>query len=245
MSQATQSGLISQSGFAGLISVILPTYNRYEFVREAIESCLNQTYPHVEVIVVDDASTDPRYTDGSLERYPRTTLLRLPVNQRQKYGVEAAQGMTRQEGVQLARGEWVAFLDDDDRWVPEKLERQIQALSNTPSCLFSSTNMTRIHRLTYTQDRPTGPYFQKGSLPMLFTLPLISHTNYINNSTVLLHRSIIDRVGPFRPVIYEDWDYWKRALEHTSCLYLDEELTHYTVSAEPSLHRKNYVYREE
>ena len=105
-----------------LVSVIIPTYNRYDHLVHAIKSCLNQTYPNIEVIVINDASTDPRYLDGSLDRFPRTTIIHLPINQRIKYGTPAAQGMTRQEGLLVARGEWIAFLDDDDWFHPEKVE---------------------------------------------------------------------------------------------------------------------------
>jgi glycosyltransferase involved in cell wall biosynthesis len=227
----------------GLVSVILPTYNRYEHLLHALRSCLNQTYPHIEVIVVDDASTDPRYRDGSLDRFPRTTVLHLPVNQRQKYGTPAAQGMTRQEGLLVAQGEWIAFLDDDDWFEPNKIERQLEAMTEM-GFLFCSTNMTRIHHTAPpTPDtlsiQPVGPYFPFHSLPPVLTPERIQQTNYVNNSSVLLHRSIVERTGAFHAVPYEDWDYWKRTGE--SVLYLDEPLVNYTVSTAYE-RKKDYVY---
>ncbi len=230
----------------GLVSIILPTYNRYEFLLHAIRSCLAQTYPHVEVIVVDDASTDPRYTDGSLDAFPKTTIVRLPMNQRKKYNVEAAQGMTRQEGILLARGEWIAFLDDDDFFYPTKLEEQLAAMNTNPPSLFCSTNMNRVHHHGITKDETDmesqGLYFPLNTLPPFFTSDIIHYTNYINNSTVVIHRDIIDKVGSFHPIPYEDWDYWKRALKYTHCLYLQKPLVYYTVSADPVIRSKNYRY---
>ncbi len=226
-----------------LVSIIIPTYNRYDHLIHAIRSCLNQTYSNTEIIVVNDASTDPRYMDGSLDHFPRTTVLHLPVNQRQKYGTSAAQGMTRQEGILVARGEWIAFLDDDDWFQVEKIEKQMTALTGTPY-LFCCTNMTRIHH-----DKPptsdslsfqsVGSYFSTGSLPRVLSPELIQQTNYVNNSSVLIHRSVIERTGPFRAVPYEDWDYWKRT--GLPALYLDEPLVNYTVSTAYH-HQKEYVY---
>lgn len=237
----------------GLVSVIIPTYNRYEHLLHAIRSCLNQTYSLIEVIVIDDASTDPRYWDGTLHQFPQTTVIRLPVNQRQKYGTPAAQGMTRQEGLLIAQGEWIAFLDDDDWFYPKKIERQLEALRASPSLspsispsklLFCSTNMTRIHHTapptpTTLSVTPVGPYFAHGSLPNILTPELIQKTNYVNNSSVLLHRSIVQKTGPFHAVPYEDWDYWKRTGE--SVLYLDEPLVNYTVSTAYE-RKKDYIY---
>ena len=243
--------MASSSYIPDLVSVILPSYNRYEHLFHAIRSCLDQTYPHMEVIVIDDASTDPRYRDGTLHRFPHTTVIHLPMNQRQKYGTLAAQGMTRQEGLLLARGEWIAFLDDDDWFYPKKIEWQLKAmrvLSSAQSAqskfLFCSTNMTRMHHTapptpTTLSVTPTGPYFARDSLPTILTPELIQKTNYINNSSVLLHRSIVKKTGAFQAVPYEDWDYWKRTGEPV--LYLDEPLVNYTVSTAYE-RKKDYVY---
>lgn len=230
-----------------LVSVIIPTYNRYDHLIHAIKSCLNQTYPHVEVIVVDDASTDPRYTDGSLEKFPRTIIARLSVNQRTKYNTFAAQGMTRQEGIYLAKGEWIAFLDDDDWFHPKKLEIQLHSL-RSQSLQFCSTNMIRVHHL----DPPTpatrryredGAYFCPGTLPLHFSKELIEGRNYVNNSSVLLHHSLIDKTGLFEPIPFEDWEYWKRVMNNMNSpiLYLEEPLVYYTISTAYG-HKKDYIY---
>jgi len=99
----------------GLVSVIIPNYNYAHFLREAIESVLLQTYPNIEIIVVDDGSTDG--SRGILESYGE----RVQTNFQQNLGVSAA----RNKGVRLSCGEYVAFLDADDSWFPTKIAKQI------------------------------------------------------------------------------------------------------------------------
>jgi glycosyltransferase involved in cell wall biosynthesis len=106
------------------ISVVIPTYQRLEACRRAVSSALEQELPAVEVLVCDDGSTDG--TQDALESWaaeePRLHYLRLPRN----FGAPAA---ARNLGTQRARGDWVAFLDDDDQWVPAKLRVQSEAIS--------------------------------------------------------------------------------------------------------------------
>ena len=85
-------------------------------------------------------------------------------------------------------------------------------------------------------------YFQQGEVPSILSNEQINHTNYINNSTVLLHKSIINKVGPFKPEKYEDWEYWKKVVVHTPCYYMDYALVYYTVSVENRSTLKHYIY---
>lgn len=111
------------------ISVVMPVYNRAEFVAEAIESVLNQTYDHWELILVDDGSTDGSY-DVELEyerRYPER--IRCVTHQnRENRGISAS----RNRGNAEAKGDYIACLDSDDMWVPEKLARQVDILRAHP-----------------------------------------------------------------------------------------------------------------
>ncbi|MBZ0161011.1 MAG: glycosyltransferase [bacterium] len=97
------------------VSVVIPTYNRAGTLGRAITSVLSQTFPDLECIVVDDGSTDQTVALVEGFQDPRLRLLRLPVNK----GVSHA----RNVGIQAARGEWIAFLDSDDEWLPQMLER--------------------------------------------------------------------------------------------------------------------------
>lgn len=115
-----------------LVSAVIPTRNRPDLVCRAVRSALNQTYPHLEVVVVVDGP-DPA-TVAALEelRGPRVRIIALSEN---VGGSEA-----RNIGAREAWGEWIALLDDDDEWLPEKLEKQIQSvLSPNGSILFSAT----------------------------------------------------------------------------------------------------------
>jgi len=89
---------------ADVVSVIIPSYNRYELLNHSIRSVLANTYKNVEVIVINDCSTDQRYYSGELETYEKTTVIHLSENMRVKHEVPAAQGMTRNYGIEKARG---------------------------------------------------------------------------------------------------------------------------------------------
>lgn len=107
-----------------LVSVIIPVYNYDRYLGEAIESVLSQTYPHLEVIVADDESTDQ---SGEVARSFGNRGVRYC---RQ---LKAGIGPARNLGVELARGDFMAFLDADDRWPKEKIERQLRAFESDPA----------------------------------------------------------------------------------------------------------------
>ena len=111
------------------VSVIIPTYNRFEYVLNAIESVKNQTYKDVEVIVVNDCSTQQQYyTDHPQLMGDNVFLTNLPKNSRDVFGIVSPGGHARNIGMMLASGDYIAFLDDDDYWLPEKLEKQISQM---------------------------------------------------------------------------------------------------------------------
>lgn len=113
-----------------LISVVIPTYNRAELIREALNSVFAQTYKEIEVIVVDDGGTD--HTDKVLADYgDRVKTIRLD-----RSGIGAA----RNAGVDAASGEFIAFLDNDDLWLPEKLEKQVQFATTHPEMMVTYTD---------------------------------------------------------------------------------------------------------
>ena len=101
-----------------LVSVIITTYNRYNFLFEAINSVLNQTYKPIELIIIDDGSTDPT------PEHLTTTNKYLVINQNHT----GMPGQVKNKGVEISSGEFVAFLDSDDLWLPRKLEKQLNQL---------------------------------------------------------------------------------------------------------------------
>jgi glycosyltransferase involved in cell wall biosynthesis len=107
----------SKSRSAELVSVVVPTYNRAELVARSVQSALHQTHEHLEVIVVDDASTDDTRSVLAAIADPRLRVVRLESNE--------GQSRARNRGIGEAKGRYVAFLDSDDEWLPDKIDRQL------------------------------------------------------------------------------------------------------------------------
>jgi glycosyltransferase involved in cell wall biosynthesis len=126
-----------------LVSVVIPTYNRAHLVGRAIRSVLGQTFSDFELIVVDDGSTDNTVEVVRGFQDPRIRLVRLAKN--------CGGSRARNEGIRVARGEWVAFLDDDDEWLPRKLELQVARLSE-----FDDPRVTVVYCLYIIYDELTG-----------------------------------------------------------------------------------------
>ena len=179
-----------------MVSVVIPTYNRAGFVKEAVESVLAQKVPAGEVIVVDDGSTDG--TDRLLESFG-DRIRYLP---RARGGVSAARNL----GIRNSRYEWIAFLDSDDLWLPLKLKLQIDFLASHPGIEICQTgeiwvrNGERLNPKKYHR-KPQGHCFTR-----LLDRCLVSP------SAVIVHRDVFDAVGMFDESLpaCEDYDLWLR-----------------------------------
>ena len=119
-----------------LVSIIMPSYNTADFISETIDSVLNQTYKNWELIIVDDCSTDN--TDEVIEKYLSDQRIRYLKN-----GKNSGAAISRNYALREAKGKWIAFLDSDDLWVPEKLEYQINFMKYN-DYHFSYTNYEEI-----------------------------------------------------------------------------------------------------
>lgn len=192
------------------VSVIIPTYNRASVLPRAIDSVLEQSSPPGEIIVVDDGSTDD--TKAIIEHnYPQVKY----IHQENK-GVSTA----RNVGIEAARYEWIALLDSDDEWLPEKLEKQMEALGKEPDFLICHTdeiwirNGKRINQMK--------KHTKRGGHIFPYCLPLC----VISPSSVMLHRRIFEEIGPFDPSlpVCEDYDLWLRICARHPVLFLDEPL---------------------
>jgi len=194
----------------GNISVVIPTYNRRQTIGRSIDSVLNQTLFPSEIIVVDDGSTDGT-SDYIQSNFPSIKLLSQP-----NKGVSAARNM----GIKSADANWIALLDSDDEWFPEKLEKQVMALSQNPDIKFCHTeeiwfrNGVRVNQMKKHQ-KYGGHIFNK-CLDMCRISP----------SSVLFHQSILDDVGYFDKdlKVCEDYDLWLRITAKFPVLYIDEPL---------------------
>jgi glycosyltransferase involved in cell wall biosynthesis len=191
------------------VSVVIPTYNRYELLTRAVASVITQSYPPKEIIVVDEGSNDT--TANIQQDYPDIIYI-YQSNQ----GVSAA----RNKGIETAKSEWIAFLDSDDTWHKEKLQKQMQFHQNNPEILMSYTDEVWIRDARVV--KIPKKYRKIGKDVFIENL---SYCN-IAPSSVVMHEKIIKKVGLFdeKIPVCEDYDLWLRiALEHTIG-YIDEAL---------------------
>lgn len=195
------------------VSVVVPTRNRGDLLPRAIASVLRQTFADLELIVVDDASSD--HTPEVLARLaaadPRVSAVRSPARR----GVSAARNLA----VARAVGRYVAFLDDDDEWLPAKLARQVEVLENGDAglvycpCLYVGPD-GREERMG-TEDVSARP-----AREALF------RRNLLSTPAVVVRRDLLCRVGGFDEALpqMEDWDLWLRLAALTPFAYVPEPL---------------------
>ena len=193
-----------------LISVIIPTFNRAAWVREAVDSVLAQSFQDFELIVVDDGSTDT--TGEGL----------MPYRDRLNYTYQARQGVSaaRNRGLEMAAGEWLAFLDSDDLWLPKKLETQVDFFYRNPQAEICQTEEIWIRNGRRVNPRekhrkPSGDIF----VPSL-TLCLVSP------SAVMLKKRLLQEVGFFDTDLpaCEDYDLWLRISCRKPVFLIEEPL---------------------
>ena len=197
------------------VSVIVATYNRRDYVQEAINSVLEQTYPNFEIIVVDDGSSDD--TDKILSKYGTRIHYKYQKNQ--------GESVARNQGVASATGEYIAFLDDDDLWLPEKLARQVEILDENPDIGLVATQGFLIDQHSnLIPDRYAFPKHSTG----LVELPEIILNSPIGPSSSIVRRSVLAKIGAFDPLLKygEDWDFVIRTGVHFSIFYLNEPLVY-------------------
>jgi len=192
------------------VSVIIPTRNRSELLRRALESVCAQTCPPKEIIVVDDGSTDDTAQWIDVD-FPQVRYLRQPHR-----GVAAA----RNNGIGAATGEWVALLDSDDEWRPAKLERQLDATRAQPCYRLCHTEEVWIRRGR--RVNPGKRHAKSGGAIFRRCLPLC----VISPSSVLVKRSLLEEVGGFDETlpVCEDYDLWLRICSRYPVLFVDEAL---------------------
>ncbi len=197
-----------------LVSVVIPIFNGASFIARAVDSVLAQTCTDFEIIVVDDGSTDD--TRSVLAQLAKTSAI-ICLHQN-----NAGPAQARNSGIQSARGEYIAFLDCDDIWFPEKLEAQLAILRGTsqPGLVYSN----------YEVIDPTGRIIQhakagksQDALHIAFTggqAPLLS--------TILMPRTLLEQVGGFDPNLWvsEDSDLMLRLYEMTTFECIDQVLVH-------------------
>ncbi len=200
------------------VSVIIPTYNRAGYIVKTLESVFAQTYTDYEVIVVDDGSTDD--TEEVLKPYYDRIIYIRKEN--------GGQGSARNVGIKLAKGEYVAFLDSDDLWLPEKLEIQVKFMDDNPEVGLVFSDFV----VFYEDD--TGCLIEMRKVHLQgkeLTFQSLFHRNFIPTLTVLVRKSCIDDVGLFDEsrelIVGEDYEMWLRIAMRYRLAHVPEVLAKY------------------
>jgi glycosyltransferase involved in cell wall biosynthesis len=211
------------------ISAVIPCYNAANFLRETVDSILRQTQPVLEVIVVDDGSTDDSANIAESYGPPVSVICQ------ENRGESAA----RNFGIDEARGEWVALLDADDLWLPHKLERQLAALGHAPDnvvCVYSDLVLFgSVRRKVW--KRPPWPVENERRVRML-TDP------WIQPSTALVRKSVARQVRfPTEISHGEDQIFWMRMFDYGTVVHVPEPLVEYRKHPHQQTSQSGHGYR--
>lgn len=168
-----------------LLSIIIPTYNRHSLLPRAVQSALEQTVKDLEVVVVDDGSTEP----VNLPEHPRLRIVRLPQNG----GTAAA----RNAGAKAAKGRWITYLDDDDQLLPQMAQVSLEALANTtlpqPVAVLSGLEVVNLEgKVTQTRLPPTLPRGKH-----FFLEEIEAGQSFLSKQTLVVERDVLLGIGGY------------------------------------------------
>lgn len=222
------------------VSIVIATYNRASFIGKAIESVLDQTYDSYEIIIVDDGSTDE--TLSVVSKYESSRIKYI-------YQENSGRSSARNTALSLIQGEYVAFLDSDDMFLPQKLELQVELLENNPDfgMSYTSARVSDEHGNEIIKDGAVdgGAYYlatDSGWLhdKIAFYLPVT-----ILLPTVMVRKDVLKRVGGFDESLsrFEDTDLWRRISKVTQIVALDIPLTTVLTHSGNQMESPEEVYR--
>ncbi|MEW5676299.1 glycosyltransferase [Flavobacterium enshiense] len=218
-----------------LVSIIIPTYNRTEYLKLTLESVVNQTFQDFEIIVVDDGTPN----DANQELCASIAKVQYV-----KIANSGGPAKPRNEGIKRAKGKYLAFVDDDDLWLPNKLEVQVTILENNPDFGLVHGCCEVIDEKGILQNRIIG---RPGTSDVKHGAVLFK---MMGNWTVMMptsfiRKEIVDKVGFFNeemPAAGEDTEFWTRCAFETKFYYVDSPLVQYRVhSSNISGNKRNYL----
>jgi glycosyltransferase involved in cell wall biosynthesis len=198
------------------VDVVIPTYNRSDLLERAINSVLNQTFENFKLIIVDDKSTDD--TADLINQYNDERVVFLQHSENTGHG-----GVARNTGIEHGESEYVAFLDDDDVWLPTKLEKQVELLDSLSHrygliyCWMDYYNQGKIVTRRYRRHR--GDIFEE----------MLDQNAITSASTILIRRTVLDEVGTFDTALYRgcDSDFIRRVARKYLVDFIPEPLVKY------------------
>jgi glycosyltransferase involved in cell wall biosynthesis len=196
------------------VSVIIHTYNNEKFIAETVESVLNQTYKDYEIIVVDDGSVDST----------RDALLPYMQEIRYHYKENGGIANAKNAGIRLSKTDFIAFLDHDDLWVPDKLKLQMEYFNKNPQVglVYAKYN-------TFRDGKELRTKSEKGYSGWVFK-ELLSKS-FIQTSTVIVKKECLDAVGPYDESLSlgDEYDMFLRISKKFQCGFVDKGLTRYRI----------------
>ena len=201
----------------GLISIIMAAYNAEKTIEQAINSVLSQTYPDFELLVVNDCSTDKTamLAEAIVKKDDRIRLISNEKNSGVSY--------TRKHGLEEASGEWVAILDSDDAWAPEKLEKQIK--------LQKKTNADLLFTGSAFMDADGKPIDWYLAAPAEVTYRQLLKQNVLSNSSALVRKELYAKYYAVGDGMHEDFAMWLNILKDGRKAYgVDEPLLIYRIT---------------
>lgn len=200
------------------VSVVIPVYNSAKYIEETLDSVLSQTYTDFEVIVVDDGSKDK--TPSIVKQYQ----VKYPENIRLIQKENGGPASARNAGIKVAWGEFIAFDDSDDLWLPSKLEKQMEHFNSDPQVGLVYSKYT-----SFRDDKELRTKPERGYSGWIFS-KLLSKS-IIQASTVMVKRECLDAVGPFDEsfALADEYDMSLRIAKKFQCAFVDKELTRYRI----------------
>lgn len=198
------------------ISVIIPTWNGTKTLESVIKSCLNQTMPPIEILVCDDGSTDN--SKNIVEQIKDPRVIWVPSLH------SGTPAVPRNNGLKICKGEWIAFCDNDDEWLPTKLEKQIH-LAETLKCRAVCTNA--LIKINDNLTHKTVSIWNKKKISFINLLK----SNNVVCSSVMIHSSIYKEINGFTEIVeygsFADYIYWLRVSTITDFAFVNEPLMIY------------------
>lgn len=209
-----------ENGMSEMVSIVIPTYNREKYIERAIRSILQQTYNHYEIIIVDDGSTDgTQEIIRNLERIEnRIRYIKLDENQGPAHA--------RNVGMQEAKYDYIAFLDSDDEWLPNKLELQMKKMMESSEetalifCRMGGIDRGGVNRFVC-PDESIKKEILEGNI-----FWSLLYANVIGTPSILIRRDCVERVGGFKESLMclEDWEWVLRIAKKWRIGFVDEIL---------------------
>lgn len=223
-----------------LISVVIHSFDRFEYLLNAIQSVENQTYKNFEIILINDESNQKQYYEYTFSKF----VNKVDINRIELPKWTGSRQSLINIGVAHSNGDYIALLDDDDIWLPNKLEVQINAMleqnfkfsstegyfgygiydSNVEYKLYNREHFFKILKRKYRNTK----YIKYGNFPKIWNYDFLSIHNCVIKSSVIIEKELFNILGGFRGLPkFSDYDCWLGLLKLTDLLYIDEPLFYY------------------